>query len=214
MDIIYLGHSSFKIKSKTASVVTDPFDPKMVGLKFSPVEADIVTVSHNHDDHNQSRLVKNARKIIDGPGEYEIQGISIIGFSCFHDNKKGEESGTNIIFVYEVDGLRIAHLGDLGHNLSQELIEDLGDIDILMIPVGGVFLKLPTVLEIIQSIEPSIVIPMHFKVEGMNVEVFSKFEPVESFLKEVSLPVEKLPKLSLKKEELGEDQKVVVLEKK
>lgn len=215
MDLIYLGHSSFKIKGKTASVVTDPFDSKMVGLKFSPVEADIVTVSHNHADHNQIQLVKNVKKIVDGPGEYEIQGISILGFNSYHDTKKGEARGRNTIYVFEVDGFRIAHLGDLGHHLSEELVENIGDIDILMIPVGGVYtIGSSEAAEIIRDIEPAIVIPMHYKVEGINPESFSKLEPVESFLKEVGIPVEKLPKLLLKKEELGEEQKVVLLEKK
>ena len=188
MEIIYLGHSSFKIKGKTASVVTDPFDPKMVGLKYSSPEADIVTVSHNHNDHNQTQLVKNVKKIIDGPGEYEIQGISIIGFNSFHDAKKGEVRGKNTIYVFEVDGIRIAHLGDLGHSLSEELVGDIGDIDILMLPIGGVYtISSSVAAEIVRSVEPTIIIPMHFKVEGINSENFLRLESVESFLKEVGL---------------------------
>lgn len=215
MDIIFLGHSSFRIKGKTASIVTDPFDSKMVGLKFSPVEADIVTVSHNHADHSQISLVKNVKKVIQGPGEYEIMGISILGFNSYHDAKEGEERGRNTIYVFEVDGLRIAHLGDLGHELSEGLVEDLGDIDILMIPVGGEFtIGIGKAVSVVQAIEPSIIIPMHYQTSGLNPANFAKLAPVEDFLKEVGLAVENLPKLSLKKEELGEEQKVVVLEKK
>ena len=136
MDITFLGHSSFRLKGRTASLVCDPYDVKMVGLKYSAVEADIVTISHDHADHNQASQVSGVKKIISGPGEYEVMGISILGFPSFHDNKAGESRGKNTIYVFEVDGLRICHLGDLGHKLSQELVEDLGHIDILFIPVG------------------------------------------------------------------------------
>jgi L-ascorbate metabolism protein UlaG (beta-lactamase superfamily) len=213
MDITYFGHSSFRLKGKDASVVTDPFDPKFVGLKYSGVEGDIVTISHNHEDHNKAELVKGATKIIDGPGEYEVKGISIIGFPSFHDKVKGEERGKNTIFVYEIDGLRLCHLGDLGHKLSDELLEEIGDIDILMIPVGGEYtINASEAAEIVRDIEPSIVLPMHYKMEGTQIE---KLAGVEPFLKEIGLPVEKLPKLSVKKEDfVDESQKVVELEKK
>jgi L-ascorbate metabolism protein UlaG (beta-lactamase superfamily) len=215
MDITYLGHSSFKIKGRSGSVVTDPFDPKMVGIKYAGVEGDIVTISHHHDDHDKSELVKNCGKVIDGPGEYEINGISIIGVPSYHDDKKGEERGKNTIYVFEVDDLRICHLGDLGHKLSDSQIEAIGDIDILMIPVGGVYtVSTSTAVEIVQEIEPSIIIPMHFKDQSTS-EGLSKLSPVEPFLKEMGLTVEKLPKLSVKKEELVEEtEKVVLLERK
>lgn len=213
MDITYFGHSSFRLKGKDASVVTDPFDPKMVGLKYSGVEGDIVTISHNHDDHNKAELVKGAVKIIDGPGEYEIKGISILGFPSFHDKVKGEERGKNVIYVYEIDGLRLCHLGDLGHKLSDELLEEIGDIDILMIPVGGEYtINSSEAAEVVRDIEPSIVLPMHYKMEGTLI---AKLAGVESFLKEVGMTVEKLPKLVVKKEDITEEmQKVVELEKK
>src|SRR5258706_16296377 len=107
MDITYLGHSSFKIKTKTASVVTDPFDSKMLGLKYSGVEGEIVTVSHAHSDHNATDKVGGLKKVIDGPGEYEVAGVSIMGYSTYHDNKKGEERGKNTIYVIEAEGLRL-----------------------------------------------------------------------------------------------------------
>ena len=134
MDITYLGHSSFRIKTKTATIITDPFDPQMVGLKYSGVEGDIVTISHAHNDHNAEAKVSGVKKVFDGPGEYEVMGVSIIGYPSFHDGKGGSERGKNIIFVFEAEGLRIAHLGDLGHQLSDDLINEMGSIDILMIP--------------------------------------------------------------------------------
>ena len=215
MDITFLGHSSFRVKAKDASLVTDPYDPKMVGLKYSGVEGEIVTVSHHHADHDNVELVKGVRKVVDGPGEYEIMGISIIGLASFHDHKKGEERGANTIYVIEADGMRLAHLGDLGHTLSQELIEDMGAIDILMIPVGGEFTVGPKeAADIVREIEAKIVLPMHYQEEGLNADAFGKLLPKDPFLKEMGLPVENLPKLSIKKEELGEEQKIVVLTKK
>ncbi len=215
MEIYFLGHSSFKLKGKTTSVVIDPFDPKNVGLKYSGVEGDIVTVSHNHDDHNQSQLVAGARKILKGPGEYEIQGVTVLGFPSYHDDKKGEEKGKNTIYVYEIDGLRLCHLGDLGHQLSESLIGDIGDIDILMIPVGGgSSLNSESAVKVAQAIEPRIIIPMHYQEEGLNQTNFGHLNTYDEFVKDMGLPVETLPKLSIKKEEFGEEQKVVVLERK
>jgi L-ascorbate metabolism protein UlaG (beta-lactamase superfamily) len=217
MDITYLGHSSFRIKTKSTVFVTDPFDPKMVGLKYSGIEADFVTVSHDHRDHNAAELVGGTKKVVSGPGEYEISGVSIMGYPSFHDDEDGSKRGKNTIYVYEFDGLRLAHLGDLGHLLKEELINDLGDIDVLMIPVGGEFTIGPKeAAEIIGKIEPYFVIPMHYQQSGLNSEDFAELEPVETFLKETGLPVENLPKFSLKKEDILEDQntKVIVLEKK
>jgi len=215
MDISYLGHSSFRIKAKDASLVTDPFDPKMVGLKYSGVEGDIVTISHHHADHDKLELVKDVKRVVDGPGEYEIMGISIIGLPSFHDEKKGGVRGLNTIYVIEADNFRLAHLGDLGHMLAQETIEDMGDIDILMIPVGGEYtIGTKDAADIVREIQPKIVIPMHYQMPGLNKESFAKLAQVEPFLKEVGYIVERMPKLSIKKEDLGEEQKIIILEKK
>lgn len=215
MDIVYLGHSSFRLKGRNAVVVTDPFDPKMVGLRYSGVEGDIVTVSHNHGDHNQAALVKNSKKTVIGPGEYEIMGVSILGFAAYHDEAKGEKRGPNTVYVFEMDDLRLCHLGDLGHELSEDLVESLGDIDILFVPVGGEFtIGAEAAVKVVQAVEPKITIPMHYQVSGLNQESFKGLAPVDDFLKEAGVTVERLPKLTIKKEDLGEDQKVVVLEKK
>lgn len=215
MDISYLGQSSFRLRGKNAALVTDPYDPKMLGLKFSGVSADIVTVSHQHPDHNQSQLVKDTEKVIEGPGEYEVKGVSITGYSTFHDDKKGELRGKNTIYLIEMDDIRILHLGDLGHKLSDELIEEIGDVDILIVPVGGFYtIDSSVASEVVREVEPKIVIPMHYSVTGMSSEISSKLANVDKFLSEVGLPVEKTTKLSVRKEEIGEEQKVVVLENK
>lgn len=217
MDITYLGHSSFKIKTKTATVVTDPFDPEMVGLKYSGVESDIVTVSHKHKDHNATNKVSGVKKVLDGPGEYEISGVSIIGFPSFHDAKKGEERGKNTIFVFEADGLRIAHLGDLGHVISDDLVSEIGAVDVLMVPVGGFYTLSPKeAVEMCSKIDPYFILPMHYKVPELKEENFSGLESEETFLKEIGKTVEILPKLSIKKEDIIDDQpaKVIMLERK
>jgi L-ascorbate metabolism protein UlaG (beta-lactamase superfamily) len=217
MEITYLGHSSFKIKTKTATVITDPFDPSMVGLKFSGVEGEIVTVSHNHPDHNAVNKVSGVKKALEGPGEYEVMGVSIIGYPSFHDASQGSERGKNTIFVIESEGLRIAHLGDLGHTLSDDLVNEMGSIDILMIPVGGFYTIGPKeAVEIVGKIDPYFIIPMHYQVPGIKPELADKIQPVETFLKELGMTVENLPKFSLKREDILEDQgsKVIVLEKK
>jgi L-ascorbate metabolism protein UlaG (beta-lactamase superfamily) len=216
MDIIYLGHSSFKISGKRASVVTDPYDPGMTGLKAPSVEAQIVTVSHNHLDHNFVSWVSGVKKVIDGPGEYEIEGISILGFPTFHDDKNGAERGKNIVFVFEVDGFRIAHLGDLGHTLSEDQINAIGDIDILLVPTGGKYtINSEKAVEVVQSIEPLIIIPMHYSVPGLKEDSFSELEKSDKFVTAIGYPSESLPKLSLKDRSLlPEEPKVYILERK
>lgn len=209
MDISYIGHSSFKIRTKSATVITDPFDPAVAGIKFSPQEADIVTISHDHADHNYLEKISGYKKVVAGPGEYEIMGISIIGISTFHDDKEGSERGKNTIYVYEAEGLRIVHLGDLGHALSESQIEALGEVDILMIPVGGVYTIGPKeASDLVSAVEPYFVIPMHFGGD--------KLQPLEAFLKEVGQEGEKMSKFSIKKMDIEENQntKVVVLENK
>ena len=209
MDITYIGHSSFKIRTKSATVITDPFDPASTGIKFPPQEADIVTISHDHADHNYLEKISGYKKVVAGPGEYEIMGISIIGISTFHDDKEGSERGKNTIYVYEAEGLRIVHLGDLGHALSESQIEALGEVDILMIPVGGVYTIGPKeASDLVSAVEPYFVIPMHFGGD--------KLQPLEAFLKEVGQEGEKMSKFSIKKMDIEENQntKVVVFENK
>lgn len=216
MDITYLGHSSFKIKGKTASVIVDPFDPASVGLKFPRNEADIVTVSHDHSDHNKADLVINTKMVIKGAGEYEVMGISIVGIELDHDATGGTERGKNVIYVIEVDGVRIAHLGDLGHKPSDKVVEQMGNIDVLMIPVGGIYTIGPRdAVEVAKEFDSPYIIPMHFKTQGINEQTFAKLSTLDDFLKESGYEVEKLDKLIIKKELINyEIRKVIVLEKK
>lgn len=214
MEITYLGHSSFRLKGKTATVVTDPFKSEFVGLKFPKTDADIVTVSHNHSDHNFVSAVEGAPFIISDPGEYELKGISVFGYSWFHDQKSGAERGENIIYMIEMDGLQVCHLGDIGADLPANLLDEIGASDILMIPVGGsVTIDSGKAVSLVQQLEPSIVLPMHYKASGMK-DIFKDLEPVDAFLTKAGIPVEKLDKLIISKDKLSEEIKAVLLDRK
>ncbi len=211
MDITYLGHSAFRISGKNAVVVTDPFDPKMVGLKFPKVKAQIVTVSHNHDDHNNVNAVSDIKKVVDGVGEYEIEGISIIGIPSYHDNEMGKKRGKNVIYLIEVDGVRICHLGDLGHTLPKDLVDDIGEVDVLMIPVGGEYTIGPADAEkVVRDIDPKVIIPMHYKMPGMS-QIFSNLEEVDAFLSTMGIKQVKENKLTIRPGSLLEEDKMVVI---
>lgn len=208
MEIKYLGRSSFFIKSKDARIVTDPFDPKKLGLKFPKVESEIVTVSHDHPDHNNVTGVGGTPLILNWPGQYEKQGVRVWGYSTFHDAKEGAERGKNILYKIETEGITILHCGDLGVVPDDKFIDEIGDVQILMIPVGGNYtIDSEMAIKIIKDIEPSIIIPMHYHAVDNDGLL-----PVDEFLKkmgaEKAVPLEKL---TLKKEDLIEEEMKVVL---
>ena len=220
MDLQWLGHSSFKIKGKEGIVVTDPFNAKMVGLEWKNPKADVVTVSHGHEDHNYISGVKasSGREekglyVIDSPGEYEVQGIMVRGWGTDHDNSGGKNRGKNVIYLIEVDRMRVLHCGDLGHELSEELLEDIGQVDVLLIPVGGTYtLDGKTAAKVTKSISPGIVVPMHYQIPGLNQETFKELAGAEGFIKELGLEAgEPQEKLSLTVANLPEDTQVVLL---
>ena len=198
MDITYLGRSCFKIKGKQATIITDPYGPDF-GL-MGKQSANIVTVSHNHADHNYTQAVDNVTKVISRCGEYEVSGVLINGIPSFHDGMEGAERGKNIIFVYTIDEITICHLGDLGHIVTSSVFDEIDNIDILMIPVGGKYtINSKQASTITRHIEPKIVIPMHY-----NRDLYSAdLEPVDNFFKEMgSNKHEPLAKLTVTKQSL------------
>lgn len=219
MEIKYLGHASFLIKTKNAKVVTDPYDSDMVGMKFPKTEADIITVSHRHEDHNSVDQVQlpptgNAPLIIDLPGEFEKLGVRIFGYKSFHDDKQGTERGENILFKIEAEGVSVLHCGDLGFVPEDSFLDSIGDVDILLVPTGGFYtIDSSAAAELVKKIEPSIVVPMHFNHSKLNQKNFGQLTPVEEFTKKFGIekPVA-VPKLIYKREEGEEEMKVVVLE--
>jgi L-ascorbate metabolism protein UlaG (beta-lactamase superfamily) len=209
MDILPLGHSSFKLKGKSVTVVTDPFDSQFTGLKFPKHTAcDIVTVSHEHKDHSEVAQLEGAPFIVKGAGEYDIKGVDIIGFATEHG---GDQPEKNTIYRIEMEDINIVHLGDLGRLLTTAEIDILDGVDILFVPVGGTYtIDAAQAKKIIADIEPSIVIPMHYERTGLAIK---NLAPVSVFLKEMEKEqVIAQPKLSISKGKLPEEMQVVVLE--
>jgi len=215
MIITWQGHSCFKIQDKIGpegvTVVTDPFH-KEVGLKVPNFEADIVTVSHQHSDHNNTDALRGAPFIIDCAGEYDFKGVLIEGIDSYHDEKEGAERGGNIIYRIEIDDVSVTHLGDLGHVLSDAQIEKLAGTDILLIPVGGKYtLDAKKAVEVISQIEPRIVIPMHYKTKDSKNEQLD-IDGIEKFIKEIGLTPTYEEKLKISKKDLPpEDMELVIL---
>ncbi len=179
MKITWLGHSCYIIENKENNkLVIDPFNPS-IGYKPPKVEADVVTISHDHHDHNAVNQLTNKPKVIKSIEPVEEFNYKISGISSFHDEDKGNKRGENRIFVYEVDDLRVAHLGDLGHMLSDDQIKSLGKIDILFIPVGSVYtINGEQASKLVDKIKPIITIPMHYKTKALNIDL----RPVDDFL--------------------------------
>ena len=209
MDIIWLGYSCFRIKGKEVTIITDPYPPGM-GYSLGRPQANIVTVSHLHPGHSYTQAVSGDYKVIKGPGEYELKETFITGIASWHDNDKGEKLGKNTIYVLEMDGLTLCHLGDLGHQLSSELTEDVGDIDVLFLPVGGVStIGGSMAAEIVRRLTPKVAIPMHYKTSTLKKDL----EPVDKFLKEMGIKeIASQPKLSVSRTNVPASTQVVVLE--
>lgn len=212
MDINWYGQAFFKIKGKSATVVTDPFNPEFVSLKApKDIEGQVVTISHDHGDHNNPSLVSGNPLIIQGPGEFEKSGVTITGTASFHDNQKGAERGKNTIYHISIDGVDIVHLGDLGHELTDDQVSEIGNTDILMIPVGGVFtIDADIAAKVVAQLEPMLIIPMHYKIEGLKFEL----DGVENFLKKMGQEgVEPVSKLTITRDKIPTDPQIVVLSK-
>lgn len=218
MEINYLGHACFKLRGQGTTVVMDPYPPS-VGPTMSKVSADIITVSHHHDDHDAvGRVTGTARRdepfVIDAPGEYEVNGVSIYGMGSFHDANEGADRGKNAMFVVTMDEVRVAHLGDLGHQLSDKQVEELGSVDVLLCPVGGVYTLDPKgAVSVINAIQPSYVVPMHYKTKTHDQKVFGELSTVDEFLSEMGASEAKREqKLSVSISSIPEEMEVVVLE--
>ncbi|MBT5016010.1 MBL fold metallo-hydrolase [Candidatus Peregrinibacteria bacterium] len=190
MEIIWHGQSCFTLKGSKATVVTDPYGD--IGLKLPSLKANILTVSHDHEDHNNVAAVEDNPQLFDWPGEYEANGVMMTALNAFHYRKSEEEDekaaarGKTLIFHFEIDGIKVCHLGDLGHKLTDDMVEAIGDVDILLIPAGGdSTIDHKTAHQVIEQIDPRIVIPMHYKIPGLKVE--ADLQDVEPFLKEMGV---------------------------
>lgn len=185
MKIKFLGHSSFLITSdKGVRIITDPYKPGCFngGIKYDRIneEADIVTISHEHDDHNETNI-NGTPSFVRSSKTQEIKGIKISGVDVYHDTSSGKERGENIIFNMLIDDINVVHLGDLGHGLTEEEVSNIGNVDVLLVPVGGYFTIDSKVADnIINVLKPKVVIPMHFKTSKCGFPI----APVEEFVKD------------------------------
>ena len=209
VDIDWLGHSCFRIKGSHGVIITDPFPPDL-GYSLGKPTARIVTVSHQHPSHSYVQGVGGEPRVVKGPGEYEIGGVLILGIATFHDAVGGKNKGKNTVYLMEVDGMSICHLGDLGHVLNAEQVEEIDDVDVLLLPVGGVStLNAPMAAEVIRRLEPKVVIPMHYKTPAIS----RRLGTIDEFLKEMGVEqIESKPKLSLTKSNLPASTQVFLLD--
>lgn len=182
MEISWYGHSCFRLVERgKATVVTDPFD-ETIGYELPKLKADIVTISHEAPGHSNASSVKNFQRLIEGPGEYEIGGVFIIGVAMH--NMTAIPLKRNVAYLFDYEGLTVAHLGDLDHVPPQSTVELMGPINIALVPVGGgSALNATQAAEVVNLLEPNIVIPMHYKTDATNLEL----EPVDRFLKEMGV---------------------------
>ena len=209
MKLKWLGHACFLITSSSGvRILTDPFD-STVGYKVPEVEADIVTTSHDHFDHNYVEAVKGEYTHISTAGQHNVKDIEITGIDTFHDEAGGSKRGSNVVFTYLVDGMKVCHLGDLGHILTDQQIKQLGEVDVLLIPVGGTYtIDHMQAAKLAGMINPRLLIPMHYKTPVMDFDI----DGVDKFLDHFS-SVQQLNQneLELNPESFNSLKKVVVL---
>lgn len=210
MTITWLGYSCFRIQTEDAQLAIDPYD-NSIGLRSPHFTADCLLLTHDHKAHANKAAVSGDPFVIDGPGEYEVKGVMIYGIPSWHDNKGGEERGANTMYLLQAEGISVAHLGDIGNMLDNGQLEKLEGVDVLMIPIGGKHtLDAEAASELISKIEPRIVIPMHYKIPGLTVDL----DPITKFAKELGVqetaPVDKL---KLAKKDLPQDDMQIVIMK-
>lgn len=213
MDISWLGHSCFQLRGKNVTLITDPFSPQPAPTqgnlpRLGKVNASIVTVSHNHAGHNYVAGVGGNPYVVHGPGEYEISDVLITGVAAYHDNKRGQEYGRNTIYIIHMDDLAICHLGDLGHILQEEQLEEVADADVLLVPIGGNrTIDATQAAEVISQVEPRIVIPMHYAFTGSEGQT-----PLGKFRREMGIEtLDAQPKLTVNRNTLPAETQIVLL---
>ncbi len=204
----WYGHNCFRIRAKEATVLTDPVG-KNTGFVLPKQTADIVTISHDHPGHTNLAAVKPEFQVIDGPGEYELHDIFVTGIRTYHDGDAGAQQGYNTVYLIEVEGMIICHLGDLGHPIKPDQSEEMGQCDILLVPAGGGPIISPEqAAEVVALLEPKIVIPMQYAAGAGD----RNLEPLTTFITTLGAGApEPVDKLVIKRSELTEVMRVVVL---
>lgn len=206
LQIRWHGHSCFGITNEI-TLVTDPHDGKSIGIHAPNVTGDIVLVSHDHYDHNSVKSVeKEGSKVITDTRKRNISNVEIKGIESFHDECRGEKRGNNIIYKFTVEDITFCHLGDLGHDLDEDTVQKIGDVDILFIPIGGTFtLDAKQAWRIIKKVKPRIAVPMHYKIGGLSLPITG----IEPFLEESKYEILKVGnEIDIEKEDLPEDPEI------
>ena len=209
MEITWYGHACFRLSDRGVVVVTDPFGEHLAYAR-PRIRADVVTISHEHPGHSNRIGFRGGPRFFDGPGEYEVRGVFVTGIATYHDSRSGSSRGRNTVFLFEFNGLTVCHLGDLGHVPTQSQVEALSDVDVLLIPVGGLHtIDASKATEVISLIEPRLVIPMHYKTPREE----ARLHTVDRFLKEMGLaPTSPQPELRITKSSLPDETQVILLD--
>ena len=210
MQINWYGHSCFRLRDRYGTVVTDPYGDD-IGYSLPRIRADVVTVTHDHPDHANVKAIKGNPQVINGPGEYEIKGIFVIGIPAQPEETETKPGVRSTVYLFDFEGVTVCHLGDLRRVLTQSQVEELGDVDVLLIPVGGgTTLGASEASEVISLLEPKIVIPMHYQTELLKGV---KLAPVDHFLKEMGIKeVAPVEVLKVTNGALPSETQVVVME--
>ncbi|HOT06398.1 MAG: metal-dependent hydrolase [Methanosaeta sp. PtaB.Bin039] len=205
MEIIWLGHSCFLIRWGDKALVTDPPD-ESVGYRLPPLQADMVLISHDHDDHSNIGAIQGSPVVVRAVGEHLASGVRFRGVATWHDQHHGAMRGPNTAFCFELEGVRLCHLGDLGHLLTPDQLAEIGPVDLLFLPVGGIYtLDAKAAAAVADQLKPAVVVPMHYLTGQLSFEL----EPVGSFLKgrKVEGP---LPSLNVTRDSLGPPRTVIL----
>jgi L-ascorbate metabolism protein UlaG (beta-lactamase superfamily) len=202
MIVTWLGHSCFFLKSDEGlSLLLDPFHENEVGYAMPETRADIVIISHDHPDHNNVDAAGRPAEVIFGPGEYICKDMEILGIKSYHDAQRGKLRGTNTIFCFALDCIRVCHLGDLGHTLSRAQVKAIGAVDLLFLPVGGRYtIDAVGANKVMSQLHPAVTVPMHYQTRALSFEL----DPVDDFLKG-KVPVKPQERLILAKEDLSDE---------
>jgi len=215
MKIKWYGHAAFLITSDQGiKIILDPYEPGAFGGQLSygkiPDQADIALVSHDHADHNDTKSLSGAPQVVKGSGSKTVKGIAIHGVATYHDPSKGSERGANTIYNLKVDGIQVCHLGDLGHVLGEKEVNQIGSVDILLLPVGGFFtIDAKEATRVMDQVKPKVVIPMHFKTEKCGFPI----APVDDFLRGKSgVKRAGTSEVTFQKENLPQKMEIIVLE--
>lgn len=213
MEITWYGLSCFRLREGGVTVICDPYEKSAAGLTLPRLKADIVTVSHDRPGHNNAAAITGDPKVLSGPGEYEVKNVNVTGLTFYHRAGAHEVPERNVAYFFDFDGFTVGHLGDLGQIPQQRQVEDLGEIDVLLVPVSGEnTLDAARITEVISLLEPKIVVPMHYQHPGLTSDVMASLDPVDKFLKELGISEPETETiLKVTKGSLPEETQVILL---